>query len=267
MRSTALVRRIPTGLTAHDWHAFLTSKPLEPTTLPSDPVMVTTFVGTLALIDTQVLALRRPVLDLEIEWKPAETNGPPVIPYLSHNGYRDRLDAAFGLGGWGMVPVGQPKEKDGSVFVPYAMVIGGVPRIYTWGEQQQHKMSYGDALEGAKSNAIVRCGKELGIARELWNRAHITALKHRRGAVVADGQQRASDHPTWDARELEPITKPQQQRLWLIIKHSGRRHEDVQAWLKQSYQVEATKAIARKDYTAICTAVEKPGPLPVPAGD
>ena len=91
--------------------------------LLSDPVMTASFVGTLHLAEPQILALRRPVEDREVEWRPAVKDGPPVIPYLAHNGYRDRLDAAFGLGGWGMIPVGMPKEKDGVVYTPYALVI------------------------------------------------------------------------------------------------------------------------------------------------
>jgi hypothetical protein len=235
-------------------------------TLLSDPIMIASFVGTLRLSDTQIAALRRPITDSEVEWKPAVREGPPIIPYLSHNGYRDRLDAAFGLGAWGMVPVGMPKEIDGAIFVPYAMVIGGVPRIYAWGEQEQHKMTYGDALEGAKSNAIVRCGKELGIARDLWNRPYIAALQQRTRGVVADGQTRASDRSSsgYHAREQEPITKPQQRRLWTIIKHAGRTAAEISVWLKARYRLDSTAAIARSDYEAIVTAIERPGALPMP---
>jgi hypothetical protein len=272
--STALVRRKPPALRAYHWKPGRTVQdqrimvPVEPVsalTLPSDPMMTAAFIGTLKLTETQILALRRPVLDAEVEWKPAVKDGPAIIPYLSHNGYRDRLDAAFGLGGWGMVPVGMPKQVgDDFIYVPYALVIDGVPRAYAWGEQQIHKMTYGDALEGAKSNAIVRCGKELGIARELWNRANIAGLKARKDSVVANGRTRASDRQTngYHAHEDEPITKPQRRRLWTIIKHSGRTEAEIALWLKAVYGLDHTDRIKRVDYDAICTAVERPGPLP-----
>lgn len=255
--STALVRRRPTAMTV------LPAAALERL---GDPMMTASFIGTLKLSEKQILALRRPVLDAEVEWKPAVKDGPAIIPYLSHNGYRDRLDAAFGLGGWGMVPVGMPKSMgEEFIYVPYALCVGGVPRVYAWGEQQIHKMTYGDALEGAKSNAIVRCGKELGIARELWNRAAIAGLKARKDSVTANGTTRASDRGTngYHAREDEPITKPQRRRLWTIIKHSGRTEAEIALWLKAKYGLNHTDRIKRSDYDAICTAVEKPGALPM----
>lgn len=235
--------------------------------LPSEPVMVANFVGTLTLTKKQIDALRRPVGWSEIEWKAAVKDGPPVIPYMSHNGYRDRLDAAFGLGGWGMVPVGQPKANGDFVYVPFAMVIGGVPRLYAWGEQQIHRMTYGDALEGCKSNAILRCGKELGIARELWNRAHIETLLKRKQTSPADGKTRASSparNEGYHAREDEPITQGQRQRLAQIVKSSGRVAAEISMWLKAAYGLDSSKDITRRDYDAVCAAVERPGALPMP---
>ena len=229
-------------------------------------------IGTLKLSEKQILALRRPVEDREIEWRPITDGGPPVIPYLSHNGYRDRLDAAFGLGGWGMLPVAMPREKEDIVYQPFALCVGGVPRVYAWGEQRyfetnregkRSQMTYGDALEGVKSNAITRCGKELGVARELWNRTHVAELKARKASVAADGQTRASDTRRTNPQDEEPITKLQRQRLVSIFKHSGRTQFEVLAWLKACYGVDSTKVITRKDYQAICTAIERPGALPL----
>lgn len=236
-----------------------------------DPMMTASFIGTLVLKQKAIDALRRPVLETEIEWKPATKDGPAIIPYLSHNGYRDRLDAAFGLGGWGMVPVGMPKSMPGQggdefIYVPYALCVGGVPRVYAWGEQQIHKMTYGDALEGCKSNAIVRCGKELGIARELWDRKTIDGLKRRKGMVVADGATRSSTPATrssYHAHEDEPVTKPQRQRLYAIAGKSGRPEHEWKMWIKITYGVNSTKDIKRRDYNAICEAIERPGPLPI----
>ena len=248
--------------------------------LPADPMMTATFVGTLVLTDAQIAALRRPVLDTEVEWRPLTDGGPLAIPYLSHNGYRDRLDAAFGLGGWGMVPVGMPKEKDEIVYVPFALVVGGVPRVYAWGEQRyfetnregkRSQMTYGDALEGAKSSAITRCGKELGIARELWDRRYLRALKAR--LVDQGGETRRREGPDPTANELiTDFTRGagsdrkvgQVQRLWMIIRKSGRSEGEIKAWLAVAYGIDSTKKIRRRDYEAICAAVEAPGPLPEP---
>lgn len=237
-----------------------------PATLTSDPLMVSTFVGMLTLDDKQIAALRRPVAPEELEWRAAVQNGEEVIPYLSHNGYRERLDAAFGLGGWGMVPVGMPKQQgEDFIYVPYALVIGGVPRIYTWGEQQKHKMTYGDALEGAKSNAITRCGKELGIARELWNRGHVAELlRAKRGGKPPQKGEDPKHRYGTDAKADEPITDAQRIRLWTIVKRTGRPKTEVAMWLTARYNIEDSHTIKRRDYDAIVTAIENPGPLPMP---
>lgn len=283
--STALARRRPEAPVARRTVSLVLNDPnqllpqhyreesgamshLAASVLPSEPSMSAAFVGTLKLSKEQIDALRRPVADSEIEWKAAKIDGPEIIPYLSHNGYRDRLDAAFGLGGWGMVPVGMPKNiGDEFIYVPYAMVIDGLPRVYAWGEQQKNKMTYGDALEGAKSNAIVRCGKELGIARELWNRTNVRALNARkgRGGQMESGPANApAQRPSSDGRENEKITDPQRKRLWAIAGHAGRAKPEISVWLKAAYQLDSTKDITRGQYDTICAALEKRGPLPLP---
>jgi hypothetical protein len=239
------------------------------------PMMSPAFIGTLKLTGDQIAALRRPVESHEIEWKPLERGGPPAIPYLGHNGYRDRLDAAFGLGGWGMVPVGMPQEKDGVVYVPYALVVDGVPRIYAWGEQAYHannkQMTYGDALEGCKSNAILRCGKELGIAREMWNKAHLATLKagidggNRGGGKQERQRAAAPDAPVYRNTSTELISIPQRRRLWALTQNAGRTEQEVAAWLGRRYGYTSespTKEITRDKYDEICKAIESPDDLP-----
>jgi hypothetical protein len=247
---------------------YLNREPSPATTLAAvlgEPVISAAFVGTLELTEKQIKALRRPVEDAEIEFRAAYKDGPPTIPYMAHNGYRDRLDAAFGLGGWGMVPVGMPKEKGDAIYTPYALVVGGVPRVYAWGEQQLHKMTYGDGLEGAQSNAIVRCGKALGIARELWDRKNVEAIQKR---LLPAGQGNGSPRPQpareavhAPARADEPITEAQKIRLWTIVKKTGRPKLDVGAWLTARYGVTDSAKIKRKDYADIIEQIEAQGPL------
>lgn len=287
--TTALARRLPTTRLRQALEPVLDHP--AGLALTSDPIMTATYVGTLTLTPEQIAALRRSVEDREIDWRPARKDGPPDIAYLSHNGYRDRLDAAFGLGGWGMVPVGAPKEKDGVVYTPFAMVVGGVPRVYAWGEQAYHpdnrQMTYGDALEGTKSNAILRCGKELGIARDLWNRDYIAALKVRvpvakrgPGATIQQparepvhagvNEQPRTPRPTDDAvitvsRVVDGKKHAgQRERLWVIIKKSGRSDTEIRMWLKAAYGIDSTSEIKRRDYEAICEAIESSKPLPMP---
>ncbi len=252
--------------------------------LPDAPIMSLQHVGTLKLTKEQIEALRRPLATHEVEWKPAVKDGPPIIPYVAHTAARDRLDEAFGLGGWGCVPVGMPKTIDGLVLTPCALMVGGVPRFFKWGEceykEANRNMSYGDALEGSISSAIVRCGKELGIGRELWS-------KNGRSKLTPPGQQpRVSQESSrrrdfgpppehHDAKGEEPITTKwkdkdgkwhagQRERLWAIIKSSGRTEQEVKAWLAVRFDIDSTTKIKRKNYDEICKCLEAPGPLTDP---
>jgi len=86
---------------------------------------------------------------------------------------RERLNAAFGSGGWFMIPRGDWKQ-DGNTFCrEYALLVDGRIIAEAFGEQDYHasnaRMSKATACEAVKSNAIVRCAKDLGIAKQCWD--------------------------------------------------------------------------------------------------
>ena len=60
------------------------------------------------------------------------------------------------------------------------------------------------------------------------------------------------------------INQKQRQRLWVIIRKTGRDELEVKAWLKTVLGIDSTKKIRRRDYDAVCQAIEHPGPLPGP---
>lgn len=114
--------------------------------------------------------------------------------YVSHSHYRARLTAAFGPGGWGVIPFGDAiltkvKGDDGErhtigISRDYGLYIQGVlvsvaPGYTAWDEdgietksgKRNLQIGYGDALESARSQAIVRCAKDLGMFRECWDKA------------------------------------------------------------------------------------------------
>jgi hypothetical protein len=75
--------------------------------------------------------------------------------------------------------------------------------------------------------------------------------------------------PTSPAAEPTPtdpaiINQKQRQRLWVIIRKVGREEAEVKTWLQAVLGITSTKQIRRRDYDAVCQAVEKPGPLPMP---
>lgn len=53
----------------------------------------------------------------------------------------------------------------------------------------------------------------------------------------------------------------QVERLWVIIRSSGRDEETVRNWLHDVYGYDSTKKIKRRDYEAICSAIESRNPF------
>lgn len=93
--------------------------------------------------------------------------------YLPGVRYRMRLNEAFGLGGWGLRPKGEPKVNGNQVFYTAQLYCLGRFVAEAMGEgkwiSNNAKSSYGTALESAKTDALTRCCKDIGIASQLWD--------------------------------------------------------------------------------------------------
>lgn len=91
--------------------------------------------------------------------------------YLPAVEFREVLVQAFGLD-WELIPEGPPRMEGKIILWGYYLFVQGKPKAFAFGEQEYQKgdwrMSYGDALEGAKSNALMRCCKQLHIGADLW---------------------------------------------------------------------------------------------------
>lgn len=117
-----------------------------------------------------------PVRDEDVEIKP------DGIIYLPEIKYRRILNKAFGPGGWGLMPRGNYIIHNGSICQQYALFCHGQFVSQAWGDQlyddstASHK-SLASALEGVKSNALMRCCKDLGVASELWDPSFILKWK------------------------------------------------------------------------------------------
>ena len=127
--------------------------------------------GTLQVNQQQSDIIFAPVADNEILVKP------DGLVYLSWTKYASRLSRAFGTS-WGLVPQGMPKMSNNNLVVwPFHLIIKGVYCGFAIGEQEyipsNKRMTYGEACEGAKSNALTRLCKALGIGLELWDKAFI----------------------------------------------------------------------------------------------
>lgn len=92
--------------------------------------------------------------------------------YLPEIRYRAILLRAFGPGGWSLIPKGGHSLNNDFVSREYWLLCHGkfVSSSRGFG-LVRNELS--DAVEGAKSNALMRCCKDLGIAKELWNPEYV----------------------------------------------------------------------------------------------
>ncbi|EPY53983.1 DNA repair protein [Schizosaccharomyces cryophilus OY26] len=106
---------------------------------------------------------------------------PDGILYLPEIKYRRILNNAFGPGGWGLAPRGNTTVTSKSVSREYALVCHGRLVSVARGEQTYFDPEgVATASEGCKSNALMRCCKDLGVASELWDPRFIRAFKRER---------------------------------------------------------------------------------------
>lgn len=103
---------------------------------------------------------------------------PDGLLYLPEIKYRRILNKAFGPGGWGLAPRGETFVTEKSVSREYALICHGRLVSVARGEQDYFgPEGIATATEGCKSNALMRCCKDLGVASELWDPSFIRAWK------------------------------------------------------------------------------------------
>lgn len=117
--------------------------------------------------------LLAPIENDDIEIKP------DGLLYLPEIKYRRILNRAFGPGGWGLAPRTESLITPKQISREYALICHGRLVSVARGEQDyfggDEKIT--TALEGCKSNALMRCCKDLGIASELWDPGFIRKWK------------------------------------------------------------------------------------------
>jgi len=127
--------------------------------------------GTLNMTDEQSRLLYEEIKDEEIEVRP---DGLIYAPWYI---YVKRLNAAFGGSHWALVPQGMPKhsKNENMVYWGFTLIINGKYVAFAIGQNEyletNYNMKYGDCCEGAKSNALMRVCKDLGMFHKLWNHA------------------------------------------------------------------------------------------------
>ncbi|KAH9877151.1 hypothetical protein IAQ61_002514 [Plenodomus lingam] len=121
-------------------------------------------LGSISFTPEQAETLLAPITQDDVEVKP------DGILYLPEIKYRRILNKAFGPGGWGLAPRGESIVTGKLVTREYGLIVQGRLVSIARGEQQYFDPDgIPTATEGCKSNALMRCCKDLGIASELWD--------------------------------------------------------------------------------------------------
>ncbi|KAF4595482.1 mitochondrial genome maintenance protein [Ophiocordyceps camponoti-floridani] len=125
-------------------------------------------VATKPVTEEQFQVLMRPLPEAEIEVKP------DGVIYLPEIKYRRRLNEAFGPMGWGLIPKGDAVVGQSIVTREYALIVNGRFVSQAQGENPFFSPEQlPSAVEGCKSNALMRCCKDLGIGSELWDPQYV----------------------------------------------------------------------------------------------
>lgn len=153
--------------------------------------------------------LMQPIPDTDIEIRP------DGLIYLPEIKYRRILNHAFSPGAWSMLPMDiTVASADNMLYYRGALFVHGRFVSEAIGEQQyfasNDRMSYATAAEAAKSNCLMRCCKDLGIASELWDPSfvrkwideHATAVWC---ANIGSGGDRGKKRKMWRKRSAPAI--------------------------------------------------------------
>jgi len=121
--------------------------------------------GTIKLSKAQEKILYAPVKDEDVLIRP---DGQLYLPW---GWYQERLRKTFGFQ-WTLFPGGKVNKVDDLMIREWWLVIEGKPYGNCYGaceyKPNNPVMDYDDAVEGTRSNAIMRLCKHLGVATELW---------------------------------------------------------------------------------------------------
>ncbi|CAI4044063.1 hypothetical protein SKDZ_10G3410 [Saccharomyces kudriavzevii ZP591] len=125
---------------------------------------------------------------------------PDGLIYLPEIKYRRILNKAFGAGGWGLVPRSQTIVTSKLVTREYGLICHGQLISVARGEQDYFNESgIPTATEGCKSNALMRCCKDLSVGSELWDPVFIKKFK--------------VEHCT--EKFVEHVTTKRKKKIWL----------------------------------------------------
>lgn len=178
-----------------------------PATIRTKVVGLADQAGTIKFTKAQRDTLFSPIDEEIIEIRP---DGLIYLPWME---YVSRLRDAFN-GTWAIIPVSEKPDlnpSQNSLMWGFYLFIDGKPYGYAIGEQTYHEnnpvMTWGDACEGAKSNALMRLCKGLGIGLELWRPSFIEKWKKKYAESYTTKNKYGKMVTLWRKKGQKPQTK------------------------------------------------------------
>lgn len=148
-------------------------------------------------------ALMAPFTDEEIELLPSGE------AYTSHAHIRTRLNRVFGPGNWGLMD--EPPQQKGEIVVQHwTLLVNRIPVASAFGEakyvESNKRHSWGKALETAKSCAVMRCAKDLGVGiTQFWNRRWQFRYRLQQGVFVKVLDRHGHEDSQWRHIDSPPL--------------------------------------------------------------
>lgn len=144
--------------------------------------------------------------------------GKDNLIFIEHAFLRDRLNDVFGPGQWAIIPRNRwaedfrtEKGVDATrVYVEAMLLVRGCFVAEAVGDMVYYKnnqtQNYGDCVEGAKTGALRRCTKELGIGLQAWKKDWCEGWWARKRAVGASGSRQPQ--PAAGRPNAQPAPQP-----------------------------------------------------------
>lgn len=155
--------------------------------------------------------------------------GKENLIYIEHAFLRDRLNTVIGVGQWAIVPRSRwtenyrtAKGQDAvRVYVEAMLLVRGCFVAESVGEMSYYphneSQNYGDAVEGAKTAALRRCVKELGVGLQAWKKDFCEGWWSRRGnQSTRTASSPAATPARQNAQPIRPSAPPSGEPVTVI---------------------------------------------------
>ena len=189
---------------------------------------------------------------------------PDGLIYLPQTFWRKRLNEAFGIGQWALVPKSSTKDPDRDrLYLEGVLMVRGTYVATAVGEAEYHSdnamQSWASVYESAKSDCITRCCKDLSIASELWQPEFIrnwiatNAVKvfiEKKGGGKGISWRKKTSPKYWNETGIVPDGEPaapSPSTNGKITPNQNVQAEDNRTWLNDNQYEQAQKRIKEGD--------------------